>query len=146
MYLDIGGNHLTRIPFAVSKAYNLRDLRVDHNQIDTVEDSDLSSLHNLTSLSLIGNTIAYLSPFAFTHNPLLYTIDISYTNIGHVPRALLGLNELHIVYFSGKPIECTCHDMHYLKSWNVTPVYIRATCSSGKSVKRYLALDLPKCL
>ena len=86
-YLNIGGNHLTRIPFAVSKAYNLRDLRFDHNQIDTVEDSDLSSLHILTSLSLIGNHIAYLSPFAFTHNPLLYNIDISYTNIGHVPRA-----------------------------------------------------------
>ena len=144
-YLGIAYNNLTRIPFAVNKAVNLRNLHVYDNQIDAVEDLDLSRLHNLTSLSLSGNPIVYLSPFAFTHNPLLNYIDISHTNIGHVPRALLGLKHLRNVHLSRKPLDCSCQAMSYLRSWNVTSIYIDATCSSGKSVKTYLTTDLPKC-
>ena len=143
--LHLGSNHLTRIPFAVNMAFNLRFLFVDNNQIDTVEDMDLSHLHNLTGLNLNNNPIVYVSSYAFTHNPLLFYIDMRSTDLGHVPRALLGLNNLHELYLDGTPIECSCQAMDYLKSWNVTSIKIDATCSSGKSVKTYLTVDLPKC-
>ena len=143
--LSLGFNHLTRIPFAVSKVFNLRNLGIVFNQIKTVEDLDLSRLRNLTSVNLHGNPIVYLSPLAFAHNPLLEDINMRSTFFGHVPRAFLGLKHLRNVDLSGKPIECSCHDMHYLKTWNVTSISIDAMCSSGKSVKIYLISDLPRC-
>ena len=51
-WLNIAGNHLTRIPFAVNKALNLHQLFVSYNQIQTVEYFDLGRLHNLTVLDL----------------------------------------------------------------------------------------------
>ena len=143
--LNLGANHLTRIPFAVSMTHSLHYLFVQINQIDTVEESDLSRLQNLTYLYLSNNPLVYVAPFAFTHNPLLNNIYMQSTNIGYVPGALLGLDNLRYVQLSGKPIVCSCHDMVYLKSWNVTSINIDATCSSGKAVKTYLASDLPKC-
>ena len=144
-YINLAYNHFNRIPFAVNMAFNLLELNVDNNQIDTVEDVDLSSLHNLTTLSLLGNPIVTVSPFAFTSNPLLNNIDMSYNKIGHVPRALLGLNHLRNVDLNSKPIDCSCQAMNYLKSWNVTSINIYGDCRSGESVKRYLTSDLPKC-
>ena len=144
-YFNLGFNHFTHIPFAVNKAFNVQSLWVDGNQIETVEELDLFRLHNLTTLLLYRNPIVYLSPFAFTHNPLLNHIDMRFTNLMHIPKALLGLNNLRSVSLNAKPIECSCHDMSYLKSWNVTSINVDVTCSSGKSVKTYLTTDLPKC-
>ena len=152
--LNLGNNNLTRIPFAVNSAINLHRLHVDNNQIATVGNFDLSRLYNLTLLNLMGNPIVHISPFAFTHNALLNDIDISYTNIVQVPRALLGLKHLRNVYIDNtysKAIECSCQAMDYLKSWNVTSIkFNHVTCSSGFSVKAYhlksyLIADLPKC-
>ena len=143
--LDLDHNKLTLIPFAINMAVDLRDLGVRNNQIFTVEDGELSRLHNLTTLYLDGNPIVHMSPFASTHNVLLNDISMFHTNIGHVPRAPLGLTHLHNVHYSGKDIECSCRDMHYLKSWNVTSINIDAFCSSGKALWDYLTLDLPKC-
>ena len=144
-YIYLAYNHFNRIPFAVNMTFNLLELNVDNNQIDTVEELDLSSLHNLTTLSLLGNPIVTVSQFAFTSNPLLNNIDMSYNKIGHVPRALLGLNHLRNVDLSSKHIDCSCQAMNYLRSWNVTSINIYGDCSSGRSVKRYLTADLPKC-
>ena len=143
--LDLSLNYLSRIPFAVNKAFNLHELDVSGNQIDTVKNLDLSGLQHLISLDLHDNPLAYISPLAFSHNPLLNEINIFSTNLGHVPQALLGLNHLRNVYLSSKPIVCSCQAMAYLKSWNVTSVNIHATCISGKSVYAYLASDLPNC-
>ena len=137
---------MTRIPFAVNKAFNLTQLFSDHNQIYTIDDLDLCKLSHLTDISLYDNPLVYISPFAFTHNPLLSDIDIRSTNLGHIPRALLSLNKLTNVHISGKPVYCSCQEMYYLKSWNVTSIGIEAPmCNSGKSVKSYLTSELPKC-
>ena len=144
-YLDLGHNDLTHIPYAVNMAVSLHRLYLNDNQLATVEDFDLSRLPNLATLSLLDNPIVTLSPIAFSHNHLLDNIDLRSTQLGHVPRALLGLSNLRNVFLSGKPIECSCHDMHYLKTWNVARISIDAMCSSGTSVSKYLNSDLPKC-
>ena len=144
-YINLGDNNFTRIPFAVNQAFSLRTLSVDYNQIDTIEDLDLSSLRNLTKLLVNDNPIVYISPFAFTHTPFLDYIDMKFTNLSHIPKALLALNNLSTVVLIGKPIDCSCRSMNYLKPWNVTSVNISAKCSSGTSVKTYLTTDLPKC-
>ena len=145
--LDLNNNNLTHIPFAVNMAVNLRHLYIANNQIDTVEDIDLSRLYTLITLSMDDNPIVYVSPFAFAHNPLLFSIDMRSTNIGHLPKAVLGLKHLREVDLRGKPIKCSCDDMNYLKPWNVTliSIYIEATCSPGKSVSTYLTTDFLKC-
>ena len=143
--LNIGGNRLTRIPFAVNEAIHLGYLHVEHNKIDTVENLDLSNLHYLYEIILDGNPLVYISPYSLRHMPLLNSIKMRSTDIGYIPRALLGIKNLHAVYLSGKPIDCSCQTMDYLKSWNVTEVYIYATCSSCISVRSYLISDLPIC-
>ena len=145
VHIDLNYNHLTRIPFAINKATNLHRLIVGHNQIGTIEDFDLSGLHNLTSVFLHSNPLVYISPFAFQHTPLLSSIYMDSTNLGHVPQALLGLTNLHNVGLKGNQLTCSCQAMGYLKSWNITSVNIDATCNSGKSIKTYLTSNLLNC-
>ena len=143
--LDLHSNNLTRVPFAINKAINLRKLYVNNNKIDTIQDLDLSSLQKLTFLDLYGNPLVHVSTLAFAHNPLLNEIDLGFTSIVGVPRALLRLAHLRNVYLRDKPINCSCQAMNYLTSWNVTSVSIDGSCNSGNSLKNYLTTDLPKC-
>ena len=70
--LDIRGNRLTRIPFAVNKLFNLHHLDASDNQIYTVDDLDFANLQNLSTLFLHHNPLVYISPLAFLHTPLLF--------------------------------------------------------------------------
>ena len=144
--LKLFSNRFTSVPSAISRAQNLRSLYIDNNQIDTIEDFDLQRLHDLAYINLYGNPLVYLSPYAFTHNPLLNTVNLGTTNLGQIPRALLGLTHLRQLLFYVKTIDCSCNAMSYLKTWNVSVINIKfATCSSGKSVKSFLTTDLPRC-
>ena len=144
-HLYITRNQLNSIPSAINRARNLQYLKIDDNQIETVEDFDLQRLHNLEYIYLAGNPLVYLSPFAFTHSPLLKQVDLYNTKLGHIPRAILGLKQLHYFELRGNPIECSCNAMSYLKTWNVSAIYISSTCSSGETVKTFLTTELPKC-
>ena len=144
--LNIGHNQFTSVPSAVNRATNLQTLDVQFNKIDTVEDFDFLHLKHLNSIILYGNPLVYLSPYAFKHNPLLSYVNLFTTLLGHIPRAVLGLKHMLNLYLNyGKPIECSCNAMSYLKTWNVSAINIDATCNSGKSVKTFLTSDLPKC-
>ena len=144
--LSIYYNQFLSVPSAINSATNLKTLHVAYNNIQTVEDFDFLRLHNLTQVILTGNPLVYVSPYAFTHSPLLNYVYLDNTMLDHVPRALLGLKHLRYLFLSGKPIACSCQAMSYLKAWNVSSINIyRATCSSGQTVNTYLTTDLPQC-
>ena len=144
--LDISNNQLTGVPSAIDRAKNLQSLNIDNNQLHTVEDFDLQRLHKLTYIALYNNPLVYVSPYAFTHNPLLSTVHLDYTKLVHIPRAILGLKHMQTLYLRGKPIDCSCNAMSYLKPWNVSSISnIYASCSSGKPVNTFLTIDLPNC-
>ena len=144
-YLNIGYNRFSSIPSAINRARNLHTLYIKSNQIDTVEDFDLLLLHNLTDIDLYGNPLVYLSPLVFTHTLLLSYVNLDYTKLGYIPRAILGPKHMHTLYLSGKPIDCSCNAMSYLKTWNVSSISIYASCSSGQPVKTFLTTELQKC-
>ena len=143
--LQISTNQFNGIPSAINRARSLQVLYINYNQIDTVEDFDLQLLHKLTDIRLYNNPLIYLSPLAFTHTPLLSYVDLRYTKIEYIPRAILGLKHMHTLYLSGKPIDCSCNAMSYLKTWNVSSINIHASCSSGQPVKTFLTTELQKC-
>ena len=143
--LYLSANKFTSVPSAIDRAKNLQSLYINNNQIHNVEDFDFQRLHKLYYIDLYYNPLVYLSPYAFSHNPLLQQVDLTGTKLGHIPRALLGLKHLSTIWLSGQPISCSCHAMSYLKTWNVSSMSISATCSSGKPVKTFLISDLPKC-
>ena len=143
--LNVHSNQLTSVPSAINRATNLRTIKMYNNHIHTVEDYDFLRLHNLTTIFLSGNPLVYISPYAFKHNSLLIDINLFSTKLGRIPRAILDLKHLIIFHLSGRPIECSCNAMSYLKPWNVSSISISATCSSGKYVKTFLTSDLPKC-
>ena len=143
--LQINNNQFNGIPSAINRARSLHALYINSNQIDTVEDFDLQLLHKLTHIELYGNPLVYLSPLAFTHAPLLTSVNLDNTKLGHIPRAILGLKRMQYLYLRNWPIECSCNAMSYLKTWNVSAIYIYASCSSGQPVKTFLTTELPKC-
>ena len=143
--LHINNNQFNGIPSAINRARSLHTLYINNNQIDTVEDFDLQLLHKLTHIELNGNPLVYLSPLAFTHAPLLTSVNLDNTKLGHIPRAILGLKRMQYLYLRYWPIECSCNAMSYLKTWNVSAINIYASCSSGQPVETFLTTELPKC-
>ena len=144
--LGIGYNQFLSVPSAINRATSLQSLYAYGNKIQTVEDFDFLSLRYLTQVNLYGNPLIYVSPYAFTHSPLLNNVDLDSTMLDRVPRSIIGLKHLSTFSLSGRPIVCSCDAMSYLKAWNVSSISISATCSSGKSVKTYLSTDLPHCI
>ena len=143
--LGIGYNQFLSVPSAINRGTSLQSLYAYGNKIQTVEDFDFLSLRNLTQANLYGNPLIYVSPYAFTHSPLLNNVDLDNTMLDRVPLSIIGLKHLNTFSLSGGPIVCSCDAMSYLKAWNVSSISISATCSSGKSVKTYLTTDLPHC-
>ena len=107
---------------------------------------DFANLQNLSTLFLHHNPLVYISPLAFSHTPLLFQLDLSFTDLGHIPKAVLKLHNGAFVDFKSKPMSCSCPAMGYLKTWwNDTSSYIDATCNSGKLVYTFMISDLPHC-
>ena len=142
----IGKNDLVEIPAAFNKL-SLESLHISNNKISALTDTDLAQLPDLRWIDLHGNPLAHVSPNAFRNNPRLFFISFENTNLDHIPRAVLPLANLRSCLLSGAPIICSCDEMSYLRSWNVS--YIRldlgAQCTTGESIRFYLTSILPHC-
>ena len=143
--LSMSYNSLSKIPSAINRLTNLRSLYLSYNQISTVEDLDLVGLQKLTSISLDGNPIRYISHSAFQNNPLLDYIRLSHTPLVAIPEAVMGLKHLSQINLSASEIVCSCSTMTYFKSFNVTYITIIGSCKSGEDLRNFLVTTLPSC-
>ena len=143
--LDLSGNRFLRIPAAVNRFLNLQVLYFESNQVVSLEDYDVFLISKLRSIYIRNNPLAFVSVSAFDHNPLLEYIDFDNTKLSVIPQAVLSLKYLRHFYMYGNPLECSCSKMAYLKSWDVTTIYLGADCDNGGSVKLYIMIDLPSC-
>ena len=144
LYID--RNDLVEIPAAFNKL-NLESLHNINNKISALTDTDLAQLPNLRWIDLNGNPLAHVSPNAFKSNPRLFHISFENTNLDHIPRAVLPLANLRSCLLFGAPIICSCDEMSYLRSWNVSDINFDkvAECTTGESIKYYLTSILPHC-
>ena len=143
--LYLASNNFVRIPASVNKLSNLTVLNIWNNKIQSVEDYDVFLLHQLSEIAVSNNPLSYVSPNAFKYNPLLTKVDFTNTELDHIPRAIIRLSKLSTFFMSGRPIACSCSEMSYLKSWNVTLISTTPTCSTGESIKSYIMSILPYC-
>ena len=138
-------NNFVRIPTSINTLSNLTALNFGDNKIQSIEDYDVFLLHQLSEIDVSHNPLSYVSPNAFKNNLMLTKVDFSHTELDHIPRAIIHLSKLNSFYMSGRPIACSCSEMSYLKSWNVTLISTLPTCSTGEPVKTYIMSILPYC-
>ena len=112
---------LVEIPAAFKKL-SLESLHISNNKISALTDTDLAQLPNFRWIDLNGNPLAHVSPNAFKNNPRLFHINFDHTNLDHIPRAVLPLANLRSCLLFGAPIICSCDEMSYLRSWNVSDI------------------------
>ena len=72
-------------------------------------------------------------------------IELKYTKLFPIPRALLKQRNLNLVDFTGSPINCSCSTMSYLRHWNVSSLSIEGYCNNetGVNIHRYVAYEVP---
>ncbi|XP_071766867.2 fibromodulin a [Centroberyx gerrardi] len=93
-------NNLTRIPSNLPRS--LRDLRINHNIIDTVTPADLEGMDNLTILYLHDNAVTDMGT-SLKGLKSLTLLDISGNKLKKVPAALPEL--LHQLYLESNSID-----------------------------------------
>ena len=144
IYID--KNDLVEIPAAFNKL-SLESLHISNNKISALTDTDLAQLPNLRWIDLNGNPLAHVSPNAFKNNPRLFHINFENTNLDHIPQAVLPLANLRSCLLFNTPIICSCDEMSYLRSWNVSDITFDkvAECTTGESIKYYPTSILPHC-
>ena len=143
--LSLTNNRFVRIPASINMFTDLKELHFEYNQIFSLEDYDLFRLRELTTIGFGVNPIVYVSPVALKENTLLNKVDFSATKLDQIPEAVISLPKLQSLFVSGAPIQCSCSDMLYLESWNLSSIYVDASCSTGQSVKSYIIDTLPTC-
>nr|XP_061814349.1 fibromodulin-like [Nerophis lumbriciformis] len=92
-------NNLSRVPSNVPRT--LRDLRINHNNIEKVTPSDLEGMDNLTILHLHDNAITDVGA-SLKSLTSLTLLDISNNKLTKVPEALPG--QLHQLYLDSNSI------------------------------------------
>ncbi|XP_061688545.1 fibromodulin a [Syngnathoides biaculeatus] len=92
-------NNLTRIPHNLPRT--LRDLRINHNNIEKVTPSDLGGMDNLTILHLHDNAITDMGA-SLRSLTSLTLLDVSTNKLTKVPEALP--EQLHQLYLDSNSI------------------------------------------
>ncbi|CAK9813310.1 NYX [Anthophora quadrimaculata] len=83
-YLDLSYNKLRE--FKWKETNNLLSLVLNYNVMTNIGDSyydtiNLAGLYNLVNLSVVGNTISNISPYAFTDTVNLQRLDLSWNSL-----------------------------------------------------------------
>ncbi|XP_056130313.1 lumican isoform X2 [Lampris incognitus] len=85
-YLFANNNRLSTVPAGLPAG--LKQLRLAHNHINTIDPDIFNNLHNLTLLLLQGNRLQTLAPRALTDLVSLTLLDLSGNLFSSVPRNL----------------------------------------------------------
>ncbi|XP_063230905.1 chaoptin-like [Bacillus rossius redtenbacheri] len=100
-YLDLEYSRLDSIPpelFNGDIHEHLRDLRLSHNNIETIESDSFSSMNSLQTVVLVDNRLKSIATHAFDSLQNVITIDMSENMIGSIaPRSFYNLPKvLHL--------------------------------------------------
>lgn len=118
-YLRISEAKLTGVPKDLPES--LRELHLDHNQIQAVELEDLSRYKNLYRLGLGFNHIRNMENGSLSFLPQLRELHLDNNRLTHVPRGLPDMKFLQVVY---------------LHSNNIGQVGVDDFCPRGFGMKR----------
>ena len=100
------GSHEKNLIFPNNIPYNVNNLYLDNNLIDTVDSLDLNFTF-LVYLNLSRNVISKISPEAFINVKKLRVLDLSYNNIVGLeltPETFKKLESLELLILKGNPL------------------------------------------
>lgn len=75
-YLGIDGNHMTRLPKAVSDAKALKSFYAHENGLTSITDVDFSGMKDLELVNLMHNSLTEIASGTFAKNDALISIDL----------------------------------------------------------------------
>ncbi|XP_052799348.1 tsukushi-like [Mya arenaria] len=119
------------------------------NKIRRIEKYDLEQFHDLASLRLDSNPLAFVDDRVFENNTHLSTVYLPYSKDSHltrIPTSLLNLTGMNVVSLPN--MVCSCETMDYMKGWHDRPwVILGADCSNidGIRIPDYIDTKLPLC-
>ncbi|XP_055999089.1 keratocan-like [Ostrea edulis] len=145
-YLPINGTQLTHVPPVLSNLDSLTSLVITSSQISEIQYEDCNKLFNIGTLFLSYNPLSQISENAFLNNKQLGFIVLDNTNLTSVPKALLKAESLQTVDMTSCPVECSCANLGWMKSWKSIPTFY-GTCINlnGTSLMSYIQKEIPHC-
>lgn len=146
--LSIQNCSLSRVPGALSKLTNLTKINLSNNHLRTLENKDFDNLHRLRRLIVSKNPIINIANETFKDLTSLEELDLTETNIRHIPDAIQSLRSLYELKLPINKIECTCNIAwlkHFKDACNLY-LTIDGSCETiNYAVDIYLRDFVPYC-
>lgn len=91
--------------FNNEKTPQLEVLKINHNEIETIEDQSFYNISSLKNIQLNNNKLEFWRSEWFDESTSLEIINFSYNNIREIPsKAFMNFNKLQKVYFDHNDI------------------------------------------
>ncbi|KAK3094784.1 hypothetical protein FSP39_006204 [Pinctada imbricata] len=147
-HLSLEDCNLDRIPGSIAgvNLNSLIELDLAHNNIISIERSDLDGLRNLQNVSFAYNPLRYVSTQSLKNLSSLTFLDLGHTDLVTVPIALKNIQNLQTVTFMGDHIECNCNLIEFQKLQRSKAFDVEGMCETIEvSIVDYLNKFIPNC-
>ncbi|XP_064597903.1 leucine-rich repeat-containing G-protein coupled receptor 4-like [Liolophura sinensis] len=115
-HLDLSNNNFNRIPSVLQNFPRLQVLYMNNNKIAFLSAESFQNLPLLSDINLVNNPISIVADDTFRNNPAIYVLNLIGASLKTVPKAILGLKQVHLLMFNGNPIKCSC-DLAWLRHY-----------------------------
>ncbi|XP_033753048.1 leucine-rich repeat-containing protein 40-like [Pecten maximus] len=146
--VDFSNTDMEHIPAAVSHIRSLTALFLDKSKLSQIGPKDFTGLQKLKQISFDTTPLTNISMDAFNDTHILQGLNLDYTKLSGLPRAIERLPALRFVGLQNITIDCTCTELGWLKNW----IGLRQLNVFGGECRNirvdltdYIHQEIPKC-
>ncbi|XP_069133275.1 leucine-rich repeat-containing G-protein coupled receptor 4-like [Argopecten irradians] len=146
--VDLSHTNIDHIPATIRQIRSLTQLTLVNTKVSQIGPIDFAGLQKLLYLTLDQTPLENISVDAFNDTHILQVLNLDYTKLSGIPRAIERLPALRFVGLQNITIDCSCAELGWMKNWfglRQSPGFGAKCHNNQMYLSDYIREEIPKC-